>query len=272
MAQMKRRRPSSQQEVRLVETVVVPRYAAHFLRPLLDELPPNGRTILDVGCGTGHSSRKLLQCGAAGCRVIAIDEDPGLIDVARRRTWTEIGKRLFFKVESVESLSFGDDVFDAVVGNLVYETFDQPLKALGELRRVLTPGGRLLLTTPLRGTFGEVFDMLHERAVARNDDDLRARVEAEVARDPTPEEFRDTVRAAGFRETRVLQETFRLSFRDVGELFADHLITSVALPRWQQACGEGSEELLREAQRALEIYFAGAPLSLTVHAGALVAR
>jgi len=254
-----------------VEAVVVPRYDAHFLRLVLDELPPNARTVLDVGCGTGHSARKLLERNA-GCRVIAIDEDEGLIDVARRRAWKEIGKRLFFKLESVDSLSFGDGVFDAVVANLAFEHFGDPPRALRELRRVLAPGGPLLLTTPLRDTFVEVFDMLREHAVALSDDALLARIEAEVARDPTPEELAAAVRAAGFREARVRQDAFRLSFRDVGELFGDRLVEKVALPRWRGACGDAAEAALPSAARALETYFAGGPLSLTIHAGAVIAR
>ncbi|MEM9070547.1 MAG: methyltransferase domain-containing protein [Myxococcota bacterium] len=266
---MVRKRRTSSQQAAVVEALV-PRYGAHFLRMLLGELPPDARTVLDVGCGTGHSSLKLLERLGPSARVIAIDQDEGLIDLARQRGWDEIGKHLFFKVESAAKLSFGEGVFDAVVGNLVYEHLEHPATALKEMRRVLAPNSPLLLSTQLRGSFVEAFDMLAEVAVARDDSALAARVGAEVEVDPTAPILEDALRAAGFADVRIYEETFRLSFRTPAEIFQDRLIGLVALSRWRRAAGD--DALLADVQRSLEVYFANGPLSLTVVAGAVVAR
>ncbi|MCB9618620.1 MAG: methyltransferase domain-containing protein [Sandaracinus sp.] len=268
-----RKRRSSEQDARLVDAVVVPRYAAHFARLLLASVPSDARNVLDVGCGTGHLSFHVLSRLGSGGRVIAVDRDEGLVDLARRRGWEEIGRRLFFKVEDAESLSFGEGVFDAVVSNLLYPELPDPARMLAEVRRVLVPGGPLLLTTPLRGTFVEALDMLREGAVAEDDAALAARVEADAAREPTPETLADTLRQAGFAKVEVRQETFRLSYRSAAELFADRLVRLVGTPRWREAAGEtDADRRLAGMQRALDVYHGGGPLSLTVHAGCVVAR
>ncbi|MBX3252137.1 MAG: methyltransferase domain-containing protein, partial [Myxococcales bacterium] len=262
-----RKRRSSEQDARLVDAVVVPRFAAHFARLLLAEVPADARNVLDVGCGTGHVSFHVLSRIGPSGRVVAVDRDAGLVDLARRRGWEEIGKRLFFKVETAESLSFGDGVFDVVVGNLLYPELTDHQRALAELRRVLTPGGRLLLTTPLRGTFGEVFDVLHERADHLGDEALRQRARVVEARQPTVASLDAALTNAGFEEIEVRHETFRLSFRSAAELFADRLVRLVAMPDWREVVGDDGQAHLQAVERALDTYFAGGPLSLTVDAG-----
>lgn len=271
----RRRASSSQHDARLVESVVVPRYAAHFARLFLPRVPTDARTLLDVGCGTGHVSFHVLARLGSTARVIAIDMDEGLIDVARTRGWDEIGKRLFFKVESAERLSFGDGVFDAVVGNLVLPELTDRARALEEMRRVLAPGAELFLTTPLRGTFVEAMDMLREIAVRDEDNALASRVEEAARKDPEPTALAEELRALGMRDVTVHQEEFRISFRSAEEMMQDRLVRIVGLRRWREIASDDEEladQRLREMEEALHTYHAGGPLSLTVRAGCVYGR
>jgi len=268
MATRRRRRSSSDHDARLVDAIVVPRYGAHFARPMLDAIPEGARMILDVCCATGFLSFHALERLGPTGRVIAIDPDAGLIELARRRGWEEIGKRLFFKVDSPETLSFGDEVFDVVFANLALPRLEDAPEALAEMRRVLAPDGLLAISTRLAGTFRTIHDMLAEIAVAEDDPSLRERLEQ--ARDPDVPRFEALVRDAGFREVEVRCDTFRLPYRNAAELFADRLLQLEALPEWEEIAGRA--ERLEDVARRLDVYFAGGPFSLEVHAGVAFAR
>src|SRR5262249_45002960 len=144
---------------------VVPRYSAVFAQMILDATPRGARLrVLDVGCGSGVPSLPLLGRLEAQSRVVAIDREQALIDIARRRALGDDGRRIFFKCEAAAPLRFGDEVFDLVVANLVLGSLDHGT-ALAEMKRVLAPGGRILLTQALAGSFEEVLDMLREVAL-----------------------------------------------------------------------------------------------------------
>ncbi len=266
------------QEAALYDSIVVPRWSAHFARMLVAHVPERLRgQALDAGCRTGHPAYEVLRkIGPAG-RVVAIDRDPVAIDIARRRALGEGGKRIFFKVESVEHLGFGDEVFELVFGNLTLPVVEDEARALSEMRRVLHAGGLLLLTRPLAGTFEEVLDMLREAAVRRDDAGLANRIDEIASRDPTPEAWQARLEAAGFTDVEVHVETLRLSFRSARELFADPMLRLVAMPDWRWIAGATGESsrgdgVMREVERALDVYFAGGPLSLSVPAGLATAR
>lgn len=277
---------STPQEAAFYDSVVVPRYSALFSRPLLDAIAPGMRgQVLDVGCGTGHPAIDVLRRMGDHGRVIAVDRDSGLLDLARRRAIEAHGKRIFFKVEGATELSFGDEVFDVVVGNLVFGAADTELSwagagappgeraILGEVRRVLVPGGRALLSRPLAGTFEEVLDMLREVALRRDLTPAQKRVELLASRYPTREAWAEQLTQAGFAPVDVQAHEHKLAFKSARELFADPLVRAVAVSEWRWVAGleTGSETVLEECERALETYFAGGPVSLTVSAGAAIA-
>ena len=277
-----RRRKSSQrleaqmtaQDAAVFDAHVVPRYNALFGRMLLAEIPQGERRqVLDVGCGTGYPALEVLRRLGDGGRVIAIDSHGALVDLARRRALAETGRRIFFKVESPEALTFGDDVFDLVIGNLVLAGHPQPELALSEMLRVLSPGGTLVLTHALEGTFEEINDAFRELALKRDDSALLSRVDRIGARYPSPSTLEAVLRNAGFEDVQVKTEEFQIPFASAAQIFADPAIRFNALPEWRWVAGfeAASEEVLGLVERTLDTYFGGGPLSLRVRGGVAVA-
>lgn len=269
------KRPATDEEAALYDASVVPRWSARFGQLILRRIAPGLRAqVLDIGCGTGHPAFSLLERLDQGGRVIAIDRDQGVVDLARRRAMVVPGNRIFFKVESADDLKFGNDVFDVAVGNIVLGELEDPAKALSDLYRVLVPEGRVLMTQPLAGTFVEVLDMFREIANGSGDQALLGRVDTVAARYPTAETFAAPFEDAGFDDVKVVSEPFKMSFLNAAQLFQDDTIRFVGLSEWRWIAGfdPGGEALLDEVERRLDVYFGGGPLSLTVVAGLATGR
>jgi ubiquinone/menaquinone biosynthesis C-methylase UbiE len=107
----------------------------------------SGRT-LEIGGGTGLN---LARYPSAVESLTVTEPDPHMARRARQKVAAEPPP---FPVEVVEagaeSLPFGDESFDTAVSTLVFCTVDDPDAAAAELRRVLAPGGRLLLLEHVR--------------------------------------------------------------------------------------------------------------------------
>lgn len=104
-----------------------------------------GDRILDVGCGTGYFARMLSATVGADGAVVGIDASPEMIDHAI--SLTRSGANTSFDVASASALPFPDSSFDVVVSSLTMHHLapaDQ-LPAIQEMRRVLRPGGTLLI-------------------------------------------------------------------------------------------------------------------------------
>jgi SAM-dependent methyltransferase len=112
-----------------------------FLRLLERELPAAERPleVLDFGCGTGAFLEHLERFGA----VTAVDGDPSAVAFCRRRGRSEVQL-----VPPGARLPLPDAAFDLVTTLDVIEHIEDDVAALRELRRVLRPGGRLLVAVP----------------------------------------------------------------------------------------------------------------------------
>ncbi|MFI9408121.1 class I SAM-dependent methyltransferase [Nocardia sp. NPDC052316] len=113
---------------------------AYYNRPALLELAGDvtGRRILDAGCGSGPLFAALRDRGAV---VTGIDASTGMLEQARQRLGADADLRV---ADLADPLLFPDDAFDDIVASLVLHYLRDWGPTLGEMRRVLAPGGRLI--------------------------------------------------------------------------------------------------------------------------------
>jgi SAM-dependent methyltransferase/uncharacterized protein YndB with AHSA1/START domain len=109
--------------------------------------------LVEVGCGGGAFLHDALK---SGCKAAAIDHSSDMIRVACEVNHAAIQQnRLEIREGDAGSLPFPNGVFTCAVMTGVFGFISNPLQALSEIRRVLAPGGRLVLftgTKELRGT------------------------------------------------------------------------------------------------------------------------
>jgi demethylmenaquinone methyltransferase/2-methoxy-6-polyprenyl-1,4-benzoquinol methylase len=98
---------------------------------------PNGAMVLDLACGTGDFSQIVLQ-SLPGARVVAVDLTEQMLDVARRRSRTEV------VCGNAMALPFDDGLFDCVFVGYGLRNFPDLTTALGEIHRVTRPGGLMV--------------------------------------------------------------------------------------------------------------------------------
>jgi demethylmenaquinone methyltransferase / 2-methoxy-6-polyprenyl-1,4-benzoquinol methylase len=98
--------------------------------------------VLDVACGTGALSLALAR--RYGCSVVGIDLSPQMLAEARRRVHgAGLADRIQLREGRAEELPFADDSFDALTFGYLLRYVDDPASTVGELLRVVRPGGRV---------------------------------------------------------------------------------------------------------------------------------
>jgi SAM-dependent methyltransferase len=109
-----------------------------FLERIVQNGPPAPLKILDVGCGTGANLEMLSEFGAAE----GVDVSAEALSFCQARGLVNV------KLGEAEHLPYEAGSFDLVTGLDVVEHLDDDRAGLGEMARVLRPGGRALLFVP----------------------------------------------------------------------------------------------------------------------------
>jgi ubiquinone/menaquinone biosynthesis C-methylase UbiE len=123
-----------------------------------------GERILDVACGTGAIARLAAALVGPSGSVTAIDIAPDMIAVAKS-TGVPAGSHVEWHVSDATSLPLADGAYDVVLCQMGLMFMEDPSAALGEMRRVLAPGGRVVVNTP--GQIQPAF-VLMERAISEH--------------------------------------------------------------------------------------------------------
>jgi ubiquinone/menaquinone biosynthesis C-methylase UbiE len=103
----------------------------------------SGDRVLDVGCGTGFATEGLLKYTG---EVVGLDQSVHQLEQA----WQKLGKHdpVAFHLGDAERLPYATDAFDVGWSSGSIEYWPNPVSALEELRRVVRPGGKVLVVGP----------------------------------------------------------------------------------------------------------------------------
>ena len=112
-----------------------------------------GDSVLDVGCGTGEVTIPAKVRAGKDGHAYGIDPAPEMIAVARSKAARK-GLEIDYRLGVIEALPFPDSSMDVVTSSLMIHHLPDELKMRGlvEIRRVLKPGGRLLIFDFMRPT------------------------------------------------------------------------------------------------------------------------
>lgn len=143
----------------LYEALAAPMYALGIrkLLPRLRQVPMPA--ILDVGCGTGVNIVEAARWFGPARLLCGIDLSPGMVEVAQAKT-ARLGLPVQFTVGDAERLPYPDATFDIVICNSVLHWFKDRGAAIREMRRVLRPGGQVVIICAAAPGFHEWFSLM----------------------------------------------------------------------------------------------------------------
>lgn len=158
------------------------RFVSELGLPVVELLSPQpGETVLDLGCGDGALTLKLV---ALGCEVVGIDSSPAMVAAAQ-------SAGLHAQVMDGHTLPFTDH-FDAVFSNAALHWMTHPERVVASVWRALKPGGRFV------GEFGGYGNVATIVAAIESALSLRGMAIDSPWYFPRPEDYKALLEAGGF--------------------------------------------------------------------------
>jgi SAM-dependent methyltransferase len=196
-----------------------------------------GATVLDLACGTGVATRYAAGMCLPNGRVVGIDIDSGMVEIAKAAT-LKVGAVVDFRCAPADDLPLDSASVDVALCLQGLQFFPDRVKAFAELHRVVKPDGKLVATT---WSFIESCKGYWAMVSA-----LEARgIDAGPARKPfslsDPEVLREHAERAGFRYVRVRTDKRLADFASAESFVAAvargapssrHALVKVPQPDW----------------------------------------
>jgi SAM-dependent methyltransferase len=129
--------------------------------------PASGARVLDVACGTGVAARTVAPQVGVGGRVVGLDVNPAMLAVARRVALPPDTAPVAWVRGSAQALPFPAATFDLVLCQQGLQFFPDGAGAMREMRRVLRPGGRAVISVYQTLAHNPVYELLYAALIPR---------------------------------------------------------------------------------------------------------
>jgi hypothetical protein len=207
------------------------------------ELPKEGYALY-VEAGTGGHALALQESGGQKLTIVCADQNEECLELARAKA-AALHESTAFQREDPQALSFADDEFDLVLGNLSFTSRGDLRQAVNELVRVTKTGGTAAWWLPTASSFGEFFSIYWEALLGAGVEDHGADVERLIADLPTASDVEVSAEEAGLEGVQSWTAIEEFDFES-GEAFLNSpLIQHFLLPAWLQSIPEAARAKVR---------------------------
>jgi len=212
------------------ESFMVPTLFRPWAEKLIEAAAPaKGERVLDVGCGTGIVARLAAARLGSAASVTALDPSANMLTVARAAAAIE-GVAIEWREGSAEQLPFPEQSFDLVLCQFALMFFADKSMALGEMRRVATRNGRVVLNVWQGLDRHPFYQLLHEV--------IQRRVGVSALEDIFALGSADALRrmgsSAGFREVQIEPVSMTARFPNPDGFLAGEIeVDTAAIPSMQ---------------------------------------
>lgn len=179
-----------------------------------------GETVVDLGSGAGFDAFLAAQRVGSTGNVIGVDMTLEMVQRARENAGKGNYKNVEFRLGEIENLPIADNTADVIISNCVINLSPEKENVFSEAFRVLKPGGRIMVSDIV---------LLHELPLY-----IRNSVEGYIgclAGAIMKDEYLEAIRAAGFQDVTVLDETpFPIEYA-LNDPTAHAVLCDLSLPR-----------------------------------------
>ena len=265
---------------KVYDSDVLPLYGRRFAQLALRGLGPRpAAQVLEIGCATGELTLELARRFDDASRFTALELSAPLAAQARAKLAAAPGLARKIEIHQTSTplhptLVLPDITFDVCVSNLGLAESEEPARTVVELSHMLKPGGELVLTLPLRGTWAEFLDIYRQVLRDGGKSESLAALEAYVAAQPDGDTCARWLEEAGLTDVEVAVDRWELLFKSAREFFFAPIIHDGPLSRWKHIAGRGDEmqDVFFFTKEAIDAYFAGGIFSVTIVAAAVKGR
>jgi len=268
--------PLSAADAALLENAVVPRYLSRFASLLTEMmLPYDQARVVNLGCRHGYPDALVAEKMGGGS-LVGVDASAAVVEAARARAPGLAGLQASYVVHDgalPTPLPEGGFTHAFALHPACCQAERQAL--LGELRRLLCPGGQALLAMPLRGSFPELSDMGRECALKQDLSTLNTAIDAASLARPTLETMAQELEAVGLTDVDVDVQLVAVSFSSGREFLEDPVARLAVLPELMALIEIEpalAETLSRYVHDAVSKYWSEGPFELTVNVGCASGR
>lgn len=264
-----------QRVARAIDREVAPIWHDRFARLIWRNLPAKPlQMALDVHSGPGRTTAQLLARLEDSARIVALEPDAALRTLAKSRIFPEVKDRVYLKAGDMADVAdMGEATYDLVVANLVLGEAHDLEEALRSLIRITKPGGEILATFPMAGTWQEAEDLFREVLRDAKLEDAARRLRRLGNLRLTGHEVARVVAQLGVEPGHFVieQERFSLLFRSGREFLFSSLVEHGPLHLWKAIMDgyDKPQEIFWRLKEAVDAYFADHIFSVTAVAGLL---
>jgi ubiquinone/menaquinone biosynthesis C-methylase UbiE len=257
--------------VALAEDERAERFLGHADGLLVEMFTPQEKgTILQLGASTPALTTGIIEQTGKQARLVVVDPRLPMLDAVRFKVGDQFSGRVFFNSKlDWGRLPFDDEVFVSVVSNLFWLDTPDREGFLVDIYRVLHHAGALLLTTYMQGSFRQLYDLFAETLLKFDVLHVLQALHADQGRLLDESGAVRMLEEHGFSMCRARTFEIPLSFEGAKDLLDSPLVRALWLPRFEEIGGDDSERILWHLRDAVDRYFAGRSMELTVMVGVL---